>query len=741
MADGPARGSGLLFAGILLLSGWAGPPAAQTAPAPADPLATENARALLEWLYSLPARREKRVLSGQDIGHLDGPQGYYDYVLGLHQRVGKWPALIGTDYLNHHGSAVFLDVERKTRILADYWRSGGLVTVYAHLGNPWTHGDAWDISTGSGAYSDAYTPGTAAHAELKADFDRLVEELLKLQRAGVAVLFRPFHEVNGNWFWWHNRDPSQFKRLWRHWFGYLTREKRAHNLLFLFSPSGPPRLDVRDPAWPWQNNPWDYYPGADCVDLVGLSLYLDDPEALPIRAYREMIGLGKPFGFAEMGQSIPPDPTSKNWDQSRMIRAIRRCYPAAVFWYSWSSWEPDGYMAMVDLPNPEALMDDPWVASRDDVRFPRALAAAGGTKEASGAGRMKVGFVDYTTGQVRGFPCSFEAAWQSVLDKNGDWLEAVPVRGVGLLGFGRAVDRLVGQEGCTVIFTNAHSGYGPQILEAARRHPNVVFEAPQADPAARPANLRTCGVDDGEAQYLMGAIAGALTDSGRIGYIGWAPERWQIVNVNHFALGVQATNPKAKVCLRFDEGRTLMATQALLDQGCDVFNYAADQEPILRLFESAVSGGKRVYTFGDTTPYEAYPGLIISSQSRNYSILFERILADAHSGKEVPRDLWLSIRDGAVRLKAGSEALNPEVAAKLRSKRVRSPDLGELSAYDFVLRRFEQLRRGAFQPFTGPIRDQKGRLRLAEGTSDTDWEYRRTMDWLIDNVIGDLPTR
>jgi beta-mannanase len=604
----PASALVILIAGIVsIVSGCTGSPAISTVPqapgaaetAPADPQATENARALLEWIYSLPSRSGRKVLSGQDIGHLDGPQGYYNYVLGLRERTGKWPAMIGTDYLNHHGSAVFLDVDRKTRILAEYWKAGGLVTVYAHLGDPWTRGDAWDTSTGSGSYSDAYTPGTPAYANLRKDFDRLAEEFLKLQSAGVAVLFRPFHEVNGNWFWWHSRDPAQFKNLWRHWYGYLTKIKGVHNLLFVFSPSAPPRLDISDPAWPWEDKPWDYYPGAACVDIVGLSLYFDDPESMPFQVYKEMIALGKPFGFGEMGQTFPPTPGSRNWDQSRIIRAIRKRYPAAVFWYSWSSWEPDGFYAMVDLPQAEELMNDPWVATRDDVDFPRAVEASSGATDGSGAGagaareagRMKVGFIDCTIGQVRGAFFPFEAGWRSVKEKFSSWLEAVPVRGVGVLSFGKAVDRLVRQEGCSLIFTNAYPGYDPQVLDAARRYPNVLFEAPQAGQAARPVNRRTYGIDDSDAQYLMGAIAGAITESGRIGYIGWVAENWQIVKVNEFALGVRAINPKARVFLRFADGRPIEAAKALLAEGCDVFNDAADQESILQSFEASAWAG------------------------------------------------------------------------------------------------------------------------------------------------------
>ncbi len=764
---GPARKRGsktraaaaiaVLLTGIVsILSGCTGSLAAAKTPpapvgadrAPTDPLATENARALLDWIYSLSTRSERKVLSGQDIGSLDGPQGYYDYVLGLYERTGKWPAMIGTDYTAGNVSPEFLDTDRKTRILVEYWRAGGLVTVYGALGNPWTDGNVNDTSTGSGDYSDAYTPGTPAYANLQRDFNRMAREFLFLQNAGVAILFRPFHEVNGKWFWWHSRDPEQFKQLWRHWYGYLTRGKGVHNLLFVFSPSGPPRLDVANPAWPWENTPWDYYPGDDCVDITGLSLYLDDLEAMPFRVYREMIAFGKPFGFGEIGASLPATPNSRNWDQRRIIRAIKKRYPAAVFWYSWSSWEPHGVVAMVDLPHAEELMSDPWVAAREDVDFPHAVEESDlseGSAEDTTALRenreMKAGFIDYTLGQVRGRWYPFEAGWRHVQETLGAWLEVVPVRSVSISRFGKAVERLVRQEGCTMIFSNAHAGYDQEIKKAARRYPSVLFQVPQADQAARPANLRICGVDDSDAHFLMGAIAGAVTASGRIGFIGWVAENWQVVRVNEFALGVRATNPDARVFLRFADGQPVEAAKALLAEGCDVFNHLADHEIILQIFEASALEGKRIYTFGNWTPYEVHPNIIISSQPQDFGLLFERILKDTHAGKEVPRDLWMGIRDGAIRLKAGKEFINPAVAAMLRHKRVRAPDLGEMSAYEFVLRRFEQLRRGEYQPFTGPIKDQQGRLRLPEGVSNGTWEFRSTVEWLVDNVEGELPKR
>ncbi len=127
---------------------------------------------------------------------------------------------------------------------------------------------------------------------------------------------------------------------------------------------------------------------------------------------------------------------------------------------------------------------------------------------------------------------------------------------------------------------------------------------------------------------------------------------------------------------------------------------------------------------------------------QNLGVLFERVLADmSREGREVPRDMWMGIRDGAVRLKAGRDPVNPEVTAALRMKRVRAPDLGEMNTYDFVMRRFEQLRQGGYTPFTGPIKDQQGRLRLPAGVAKGTWEFGAGIDWLLDSVNGTLPGR
>lgn len=93
----------------------------------------------------------------------------------------------------------------------------------------------------------------------------------KLQQAGVPLLFRPFHENNGSWFWWGASacSPSEFKNLFRYTVDYLRQEKGLHNLVTIYSPNGPIAKDA------------DYmarYPGDAWVDIFGLDFYHHNPE-------------------------------------------------------------------------------------------------------------------------------------------------------------------------------------------------------------------------------------------------------------------------------------------------------------------------------------------------------------------------------------------------------------------------------------------------------------------------------
>ncbi len=186
---------------------------------------------------------------------------------------GDFPAVYGWD-IGDIGQAKNLDgvhfFEIKSLIKGAYER-GGINTISFHQDNPVTGNHAWDTSP---AVSHIL-PGGSSHEKYLNRLD-LVAEFIKDLKADdgslIPVIFRPYHEHNGDWFWWGKGPSSEqdFIALWRFTVNYLKNEKNIHNILYAFSPD---RSRVQNPA-----NPSEYlygYPGDDYVDIIGLDNYFD----------------------------------------------------------------------------------------------------------------------------------------------------------------------------------------------------------------------------------------------------------------------------------------------------------------------------------------------------------------------------------------------------------------------------------------------------------------------------------
>lgn len=179
---------------------------------------------------------------------------------------GREPMMYGIEYYDYGPIERRLDAREAGRAyIIDRFRRGGLVTLVDHMPNFVTRGDSWDRQ---GDTLSAILPGGAAHSEFVAYLDRLAAFLKNLDVDGrrVPVLFRPFHEMNGGWFWWG--DPADGHRLiaiWRFAHEYLQARKGIRNVLWVWSPN-----IERNPS---ADRYMQYWPGADYVDVVGLDGY------------------------------------------------------------------------------------------------------------------------------------------------------------------------------------------------------------------------------------------------------------------------------------------------------------------------------------------------------------------------------------------------------------------------------------------------------------------------------------
>ncbi len=188
---------------------------------------------------------------------------------------GDYPAVYGMD-LGHleNGSDYNLDsvafANMKT-FAGDVFDRGGIITFSWHADNPETGGTAWDVSSKNTVAS--ILPDGVNHEKFKQWLDRLAEFFLSLadeNGKAIPVVFRPYHEHTGSWFWWGQNlcTREEFIDLWRFTADYLCNERNVHTLLFAYSASG----DFKD-----EEQYLERYPGDGYVDLLGFDYYQMSP--------------------------------------------------------------------------------------------------------------------------------------------------------------------------------------------------------------------------------------------------------------------------------------------------------------------------------------------------------------------------------------------------------------------------------------------------------------------------------
>jgi mannan endo-1,4-beta-mannosidase len=312
----------------------------------ANPNAFAGAAAILRYFQSLPDRSDKRVLSGQWAGY--GPNTSLSPLRAIFEQTGHWPAYIGVDYTDWdtHG----LSTATANQVATDYWRHGGLVEIDVVFATSPMGGGLNDRGVN---LIDCITPGTAANARWQQDLDTIAAGLQELQSAGVIVLWRPLHEMNGRWFWWGEKPVPDFVRFWRYMFDYFTVTKKLNNLLWVYSPN----IEVKDT----EAGIAAYYPGDGYVDLVGFDAYGDHVDRLHFRGYSQLVALRKPFLFGEYGPHGPSKPPGTA-DCSNLIKGIKAHFPRTTGFMCWNeNWSPANNL------NSRALFNDPWLVNREDL--------------------------------------------------------------------------------------------------------------------------------------------------------------------------------------------------------------------------------------------------------------------------------------------------------------------------------------------------------------------------------------
>ena len=212
---------------------------------------------------------------------------------------GAWPALWSMDF-GYNSSGLALRASMVAQAEAA-WAQGALVNIMLHVCPPtmgeecgWEGGVLSNLSVEQ--WSDLLTDGGALNQAWKARLDSYAEIFSAMNQRGVRVLFRPFHEMNQNLFWWSFNDrPEYTTELYRLTHDYLTSEKELTNLTFVWN--------LQDFA-SLEQDLQDYDPGAEYWDILSLDNYNTDGQGYSQAKYDLMMAKAgdKPIAIGETSQ-------------------------------------------------------------------------------------------------------------------------------------------------------------------------------------------------------------------------------------------------------------------------------------------------------------------------------------------------------------------------------------------------------------------------------------------------------
>ncbi|HXR46832.1 MAG TPA: glycosyl hydrolase [Candidatus Limnocylindrales bacterium] len=305
--------------------------AAPSSVKPVTPNASPEAVQLLQYLYSVsgnhtltgqhavPLLRSARLIEAQRAG-------------------GNFPAVFGMDF-GFDSPGTWDGINFRQQMVDEAiqkYREGYLIVFMWHAvrpieDEPVKFKDSIQGKLTEEQWHDLITPGTEINERWKSQVDVIAWYLKQLRDAHVPVLWRPYHEMNGGWFWWgQKRGPDGYQKLYRMLFDRLVNFHKLNNLIWIYGCNEvTPGVDSYDTC----------YPGDDAVDVLGTDVYRS---GFAREQYDQLLALAKdkPIALAEVGVAPSPEILKEQprwtwfmvWDDpteggatARTIRAACHC--------------------------------------------------------------------------------------------------------------------------------------------------------------------------------------------------------------------------------------------------------------------------------------------------------------------------------------------------------------------------------------------------------------------------------
>jgi hypothetical protein len=276
----------------------------------------------------------------------------------IHTNTGKWLGAIGGDYF-FFGQGNRIADTTVNQYAKSYWNAGGLFLLCNHMSHPTSGAGVNDLSFVDAA--NIVKSGNTTNTNFNAMLDTIIAGVLDLQNAGVITIYRPFHEMNGNWFWWctQNFSAAQMIAMWIYTHDRFVA-KGVTQILWDWSPNAGTAAPNRTST--------DTYPGSAYVDIIGHDLYSDNPGIDGKSYYTTLTALAsdKPFFINEFGAGAAGKGNTA-FDMSTLVNQIDTNMPNTVLWQQW--WDGNGGSVgwgMAETTGVKAALSLPRVLNRGD---------------------------------------------------------------------------------------------------------------------------------------------------------------------------------------------------------------------------------------------------------------------------------------------------------------------------------------------------------------------------------------
>lgn len=307
-----------------------------------DIKATKETKTLLENLFNL---QEKGIMFGHqdDLAYGVGWKNE-DGRSDVKSVTGSYPAVYGWDLghleldsVNNFDGVPF---EKIVLYVKDIYKRGGISTISWHFNDPVTDSTAW--SKGERSVNRILTDSISKqkYTAYLDKFAALARQFKGRKGEAIPIIFRPFHEHTGNWFWWGKNSCSapEFVAIWKYTVDYLRNEKNLHNILYAYSAAD----------FATEQDYLDRYPGDQYVDVIGFDIYANNDSTYFKTQLDKRCGLlldiakkhNKLPALTEFGYENMP---VSNWFSETLLPIIKKYKLSYAL--TWRNWKDTHFFA------------------------------------------------------------------------------------------------------------------------------------------------------------------------------------------------------------------------------------------------------------------------------------------------------------------------------------------------------------------------------------------------------------